>query len=73
MAYQSISFRPSTNIAAIQWDPETKDLLVTFVRQGRQYIAHQVDARTAEGFSRAPSAGQYYNNFIRDQYLVEEV
>jgi hypothetical protein len=73
MAYQTIQIKPSSNILSIQFDPETKDLLATFVRGGRQYVAHGVDARTAEGFSSAPSAGRYWNAFVKDQFLVEEV
>jgi hypothetical protein len=72
MAYQSIQFRPSTNIAAVQYDPETKDLRVQFLRSGRIYVYEGVDANTAEGFSRAPSAGQYLNAFIKNAYPFEE-
>jgi KTSC domain len=72
MAYQSISFRPSTNILSVQWDPETKTLRVQFIRDGRTYIYEGVDAQTAEGFSRAPSAGIYLNQFIKNVYPYSE-
>jgi hypothetical protein len=71
MAYQSISFRPSTNIAAVAWDPETKELRVEFIR-GRTYVYEGVDANTAEGFLRAPSAGQYLNQMIKNAYPYSE-
>jgi hypothetical protein len=73
MPYRTIQIKPSSNLLSIQFDEETKDLLGTFVRDGRQYIAHGVDARTAEGFSRAPSAGRYWNAFIRNQFMIEEI
>ena len=73
MAYQTIPIKPSSNLLSIQFDPETKDLLGTFIRSGRQYVAHGVDAKTAEGFSQAPSPGRYWNAFIRDSFFVEEI
>ena len=73
MAYQSIPFRPSTNIAALQWDAEAKELLVTFLRGGRRYSVKGIDADTVAQMSRAMSVGQFYNTFIKDQYEIQEV
>lgn len=73
MAYQTIPIKPSTNILSVQWDPETKDLLVTFIRQGRQGIYHGVDGNTAAGFERTSSAGRYLIDFIKPAFPYEEV
>ena len=74
MAYKSVSFhRPSSNIADLSYDEETKDLLVAFVRQGRQGIVHDIDANTVAELSRAPSAGSFFHYRIRDVFPYEEV
>jgi hypothetical protein len=72
MAYRTIQIKPSTNILGVSYDEETMDLRVQFLRDGRAYTYSGVDARTAEGFSRAESAGQYLNAFIKNQYPFVE-
>jgi len=73
MAYRTIQIKPSSNLLSVQYDPETLDLLAVFVRNARRYVAHGVDSKTAEGFSRAESAGKYWNAFIKDMFVVEEI
>ena len=73
MAYRTIQIKPSSNILSIRYDDETKDLLVVFVRDMRQYQVHGVDSKTAESASRAESVGRWYNMTIRGQYAYEEV
>lgn len=73
MAYQQIPIRPSSNILAISWDAETKDLQVVFVRNSRTYVFHGVDARTAESASRAESVGRWFNQEIKDLFPFEEL
>jgi hypothetical protein len=72
MAQRSIPFTSTSgNVQAIQWDDETLDLTVKF-RSGT-YVASGVSELDALGFEKADSAGQYYNQYIRDNYVVTRV
>lgn len=73
MAYQTIPIKASSNIATVAWEAETKSLLVTFIRQGRQGVYHDVDSRTAEGFRTADSPGRYLNTFVKPFFEYEEL
>jgi len=73
MPHIRVPLRPSTNIADASYDASAKTLLVTFIRQGRQYRVHNITADVVEDFSHAPSAGIYYNTFIKNLYFIEEV
>lgn len=73
MAYQTIPIRPSTNILAVSWDAETKDLQIVFVRNSRTYVFHGVDSRTAEGFRTADSPGRYFNAEVKDFFPFDEL
>lgn len=73
MAYRTIPIKPSSNILQIQYDEEAKDLLVIFVRQGRRYVFHDVDSRTAESASRAESVGRWFREEIKDLFPYEEI
>jgi hypothetical protein len=74
VAYRKIPFaRPSSNIADLDYDDAAKTLLVTFQRQGRQYLVHDIDANTVAELSRAPSAGRFYDQLIRNSFVIEEV
>ena len=73
MAFESIPCRPSTNIAAIQYDAAKQDLLIVFQRQGRRYVYHGVPVPVAQGFSIAVSSGEYFLLSIKSQYPYEEI
>ena len=73
MAYRTISIKPSSNVAAAQYNEETKDLLITWVRDNRRGIYHEVDANTVEQLSRAPSAGKFAYYFLRGVFPYEEI
>lgn len=61
----------SGNVKGVEYDVDTQTLLVHF--KGGSYKATGVDEETALGFERAGSAGTYYNQNIRDQFLIAKV
>jgi hypothetical protein len=73
MAYVKVPFHISSNIADAAYDASAKELLITFLRQGRRYLVHEISADIVEDFSHARSAGIFYNMYIRDSYEIEEV
>lgn len=70
--WQPVSFKPSTNIAAVWWNAAQKKLRVEFWRGGRTYVYHQVDAQTVSAFSQAASSGRFFDTFIRGQFEYDE-
>ena len=71
MSYRAIPIQPSTNLAAAQYNDDTQDLLITFVRQGRRYVYHDVPIDIVEGLSKAISSGLYFIMHIKDYYEYE--
>jgi KTSC domain len=72
MAMRKIPFTSTSgNVVDIEFDEDAQDLFVTF--KGGKYVAHGVDGNTADGFTQAASAGRYYNEFVRDLYVVERI
>lgn len=57
----------SSAISFIDYDESTQDLSVTF-RNGGPYVFTGVPRSVVEGWVAAPSAGGYYNRFIRGVY-----
>jgi len=62
----------SSAIQAFEYDPERRELLVTFTT-GRRYIYADVPEHVAIGLERASSLGRYFNWRIRDQYEFREI
>lgn len=62
----------STCVANIQYDPETQDMTVDFVKRGT-YIYHDVPLDTYTDFELSASQGKYFNFYIRDQFSFERV
>lgn len=72
MAMKTLQHVSTTgNVRKVDYDPDTQTLLVTF--KGGTYKAEGVDEDTALGFERADSAGTYYNQNIKDQYVISKV
>ena len=65
MALRPIQSVPSRNIASVEWDDETLDLVVTF-RSGYVYRYDQVPEDVAEGFRTALSASDYLKIYVAD-------
>ena len=61
----------SSNLRSFRYDADNSILEVRF-HNGREYRYIDVDTDTAAGLASAPSAGSYFHNFIRDQYITIE-
>lgn len=73
MAFVSIPISASANIAAVEFEEETKTLRIIFVRDDRSYLYHDVPANVAEGFrSSGLTAGRYFLSAIKNRYGYEE-
>jgi len=57
----------SSAIAAVGYDPVTRQLKIRFV-QGHTYDFFGVPQHVHAGLMHAGSKGQYYNDHIRDRY-----
>jgi lysyl-tRNA synthetase, class II len=69
---RAIPFAPSSQIASITYDDSAMELTVAFQRGG-VYVYRQVPSDVVDSISQAPSAGKYFNSFIKDQYAYERV
>jgi hypothetical protein len=58
---------PSSVIRYFHYDPVDEHLDVVFV-SGRRYRYHEVPEETYDGMRRAFSKGEYFNEYVRDQY-----
>lgn len=56
----------SSNIAAVGYDPETRELYISF--KNSSYIMSDVTAEHAQGLIEAESPGRYFAQHIRGQY-----
>lgn len=73
MSLRSIPISPSTNIQAVDYDDETSEMYITFVR-GPQYLYRQVGQTVADGFQTSGiPAGSYFRANILNQYDYERV
>jgi hypothetical protein len=61
---------PSTAIKKFKYDPNTKELWVTFQGSNKKYWYPQVPKEKVEAMMEAPSKGEYFMNNIHDQYSV---
>jgi hypothetical protein len=62
----------SSSIAAVGYDAGDATLEVEFLT-GRVYRYFGVPAYLHDAFLTAPSKGQFFNTFIRDRYVYEEI
>lgn len=60
----------SSAISAAQYNPGTKTLTIWFTSGGQGYDYYGVPERVYLGLLSAPSKGQYFNLYIRDQYAA---
>lgn len=63
---------PSSNILAVEYDTETREMRVTF-QDTAIYAYSQVPEEVYDAFSRAPSAGSYFWRMIRNRYAYRQV
>lgn len=67
MTIESHQFN-STNVQSATWDPDSKQLEVTFVRDGSTYTYDDVPKDVWDGFKGASSPGRYLQNSIAPFY-----
>ncbi|MGO7203539.1 KTSC domain-containing protein [Rhizobium ruizarguesonis] len=58
----------SSAISRAEYNANTRTLAIWFVESGGPYDFYGVPEATYNGLLRAPSAGTYYNTYIRDHY-----
>jgi KTSC domain-containing protein len=57
----------SSMIRRIEYEEPTRELDITFT-SGKTYTYSNVPKSVYERFLRAPSKGQFFNDYIKDQY-----
>lgn len=62
---------PSSVIRSHSYDPERRELTITFTT-GRKYVYFQFPPAAYEGFRCASSKGRHFNASIRDHYDFAE-
>lgn len=60
----------STAIHAAKYNPASMTLTIWFTSGSRGYDYYRVPMAIYLGLLNAPSAGQYFNDYIRDQYAA---
>jgi hypothetical protein len=63
---------PSSVIRALYYDPVGHHLDLLFV-SGRRYRYYEVPEETYDAMRRAFSKGEFFNEYIRDQYRFTRV
>jgi thymidylate synthase len=63
---------PSTVIADLEYEPDRRRLIVTFV-SGRRYEYLDVPCDVFAAFQSATSKGTFFNARIRDRYRCREI
>lgn len=58
----------SSSIAEVGYDKGSKMLLIRFKHNRKLYRFCRVPVGVFEEFLNAPSLGEYYNRYIKDQY-----
>ncbi len=58
----------SSMVSEVGWDSDTKEILVTWARSGRQSAYAGADEAKALELSKAPSVGQMIHQDIRPYY-----
>jgi hypothetical protein len=63
-----MQFVVSSNIEAIGYDTQTRELHVRFLKSGATYVYYEVEAWVFEELTRADSKGSYLNRMIKGKY-----
>jgi hypothetical protein len=63
---------PSSVIRFFRYEPDTRELKVTFVN-GRLYVYEDVPPEVAAAFQTAFSKGTFFNHKIRDRYAYRDI
>ena len=71
MAEQSLQLKPSKNVKAATYDPDTQKLTVQL--NGGTYVYDGVDADKAQAFADADSHGQFLHSNIKGQHTFSKI
>ena len=63
----------STSIDEASYIPDQSELILKFKPSGKRYSYQGVESETYYALTRAPSAGQYFNQNIRGIYMSERI
>ena len=63
-----MQFVDSSNIEAIGYDPEARELHVRFLKSGDTYVYSDVDLAVFDELMQAESKGSYLNRRIKGNY-----
>ena len=63
----------SSNIEAIGYDPESRELHVRFLRSGDTYVYSDVEEGVFEELMQADSKGSYLNRRIKGSYQYSKM
>ena len=63
---------PSTVIRNYSYDPDTRELKITFVT-GRRYVYRDVPQGVVDALKAAFSRGTFFNRHIRDHFDYREI
>ena len=63
-----MQFVDSSNIEAIGYDPEARELHVRFLKSGDTYVYSDVDQAVFDELMQAESKGSYLNRRIKGNY-----
>ena len=61
-------FVDSSNVESIGYDPDARELHVSFANTGRTYVYYDVDEWVFDEFMQADSKGSYLNNTIKGNH-----
>lgn len=61
-------FVDSSNLEAIGYDPDSRELHVRFLKSGDTYVYYDVDEWVFQEFLQADSKGGYLNDKIKERY-----
>lgn len=62
----------SSNVSEVEYDPETREMRVTF-KSGGTYAISGVESTTASDMANDPSPGSFYNRHIRNRYTTRKL
>lgn len=71
MAEQILQIKPSANVKAASYDPDTQTL--TLKLNGGTYAYSGVSVDKAQAFADADSHGSYLHNFIKGQHQFTKI
>lgn len=63
----------SSNVSAVEYDREAKEMFVTFLKGGARYVYRGVPEELAQQLANAPSVGSMLRNEVQPYYSYSRV